>query len=69
LTAIASAEATPSVGKGWFARNRPGIGLHGAIVFLMIIWLIPTVGLLINSFRRVRQRLVERDLPAVCIHF
>ena len=50
MTAIASAEATPSAGRGWFARNRPGIGLHGAIVFLMIIWLIPTVGLLINSF-------------------
>lgn len=35
--------------KGWFARNH--IGIHTALIFLMIVWAIPTVGLLINSFR------------------
>jgi alpha-glucoside transport system permease protein len=35
----------------WMGRNRGSFGLHGALVILMIIWLVPTVGLLINSFR------------------
>ena len=35
--------------QGWFARNH--IGLHTALVILMFVWAIPTVGLLINSFR------------------
>ncbi len=32
----------------WFLRRLP---LHAAIVFLVIVWLIPTIGLLVNSFR------------------
>ncbi len=35
--------------QGWFARNH--IGLHTALIILMIIWAIPTLGLFINSFR------------------
>jgi len=35
--------------QGWFARNH--IGLHTALIILMIVWAIPTLGLLINSFR------------------
>jgi alpha-glucoside transport system permease protein len=35
--------------QGWFARNH--IGVHTALIVLMIIWGIPTLGLLINSFR------------------
>jgi alpha-glucoside transport system permease protein len=49
----AAAASRPQIGerRGWFGRNRGGIGLHGGIILLMVIWLIPTVGLLINSFR------------------
>ncbi|HTI29925.1 MAG TPA: carbohydrate ABC transporter permease [Methylomirabilota bacterium] len=35
--------------QGWFARNH--IGIHTALIILMIIWAIPTLGLFINSFR------------------
>ena len=35
--------------QGWFARNH--IGVHTALIVLMIIWGIPTLGLFINSFR------------------
>jgi alpha-glucoside transport system permease protein len=33
----------------FFARNH--IGVHTALVILMVIWAIPTLGLLVNSFR------------------
>ncbi len=35
--------------QGWVARNH--IGVHTALIVLMIIWGIPTLGLFINSFR------------------
>jgi len=35
--------------QGWLTRHH--IGLHTALIVLMIIWAIPTIGLLINSFR------------------
>lgn len=35
--------------QGWFARNH--IGVHTALIVLMIIWAIPTLGLFVNSFR------------------
>ena len=35
--------------QGWFARNH--IGLNTALIILMIVWAIPTIGLFINSFR------------------
>jgi alpha-glucoside transport system permease protein len=35
--------------QGFFARNH--IGVHTALIVLMIIWAIPTLGLFINSFR------------------
>ena len=45
------------------ADPRPGAGrasvgrlpIHLVIVFLMLVWLIPTVGLLVNSFRPARR--------------
>jgi alpha-glucoside transport system permease protein len=40
-------QAGPRV--GWLKRNH--IGLHTALIVLMVIWAIPTVGLFINSFR------------------
>lgn len=39
--------------RGWFARYH--IGLHTALIILMIIWAIPTFGLFINSFRPTDQ--------------
>jgi alpha-glucoside transport system permease protein len=35
--------------QGFFARNH--IGVHTALIVLMVIWAIPTLGLFINSFR------------------
>lgn len=35
--------------QGWFARRH--IGLHTALIVLMVIWAIPTFGLFVNSFR------------------
>ena len=48
MTAVARVEqAGPE--QGWFARKH--IGLHTALIILMIVWAIPTLGLLVNSFR------------------
>jgi alpha-glucoside transport system permease protein len=46
--------ATPGIDQagprqGWFARNH--IGVHTALIALMVIWAVPTIGLLINSLR------------------
>ena len=49
MTAVAAQQPRPIERQGWFARNR--VGLHTAIIVLMVIWAIPTIGLLINSFR------------------
>jgi len=35
--------------QGWFARHH--IGVHTALIVLMIVWAVPTLGLFINSFR------------------
>jgi len=40
-------QAGPRV--GWLKRNH--IGLHTALIVMMVIWAIPTLGLFINSFR------------------
>jgi alpha-glucoside transport system permease protein len=45
----AAADIAGSKNQGWFARHH--ISLHTALVVLMVIWLIPTVGLLVTSFR------------------
>ena len=47
MTAGALEQAGPR--QGWFARHH--IGLHTALLVLMLIWAIPTLGLFINSFR------------------
>jgi alpha-glucoside transport system permease protein len=51
MTAAATpiSEARPRVSR--FRRVRGGIGLHTVIIALMVIWAVPTVGLLVNSFR------------------
>jgi alpha-glucoside transport system permease protein len=35
--------------QGWFARSH--ISLHTALIVLMVVWAIPTLGLFVNSFR------------------
>jgi alpha-glucoside transport system permease protein len=51
---MTTAKATTTTGAERAART-PGLlsrlPLHLVVVFLMIIWLIPTIGLLVNSFR------------------
>jgi alpha-glucoside transport system permease protein len=51
MTAISETMNTGTRRKAWFARSRGRIGLHTILAVLMIIWLIPTVGLLVNSVR------------------
>ena len=46
MTAIPAAAADRSPGR--IGRRIP---LHFVVIFLMVVWLIPTIGLLVNSFR------------------
>jgi alpha-glucoside transport system permease protein len=47
MTAATIEQAGPK--QGWFGRHH--IGLHTALIVLMIVWAIPTLGLFVNSFR------------------
>jgi alpha-glucoside transport system permease protein len=38
-------------GSGRRSRFASRIPLHFVVIFLMVVWLIPTIGLLVNSFR------------------
>jgi alpha-glucoside transport system permease protein len=49
MTAIGAGMDQAGPKQGWLARHH--IGLHTALIVLMVIWAIPTIGLLINSFR------------------
>jgi alpha-glucoside transport system permease protein len=49
MTAVGARVEQAGPEQGWFARNH--IGVHTALIVLMIIWAIPTVGLFVNSFR------------------
>jgi len=51
MTAVPRTFDTGVSGKGWFARTRSRIGLHAVLALLMFVWLIPTIGLLVNSVR------------------
>jgi alpha-glucoside transport system permease protein len=54
MTAITEAPAAPEVGQarpGRPSRGRRRLLLHLAVLVLMIIWAVPTVGLLVSSFR------------------
>ena len=49
MTAVAVPRGQPAERQSWFARNH--VGLHTALAVIMIVWAIPTIGLVINSFR------------------
>jgi alpha-glucoside transport system permease protein len=51
MTSIASSGAATTRSRGWMSRNRGRLLLHLSLAILMIIWAVPTVGLLVNSFR------------------
>ena len=51
MTAAATPIEGPRPKPGRFRRMRGGIGLHTVVIALMVIWAIPTLGLLVNSFR------------------
>jgi alpha-glucoside transport system permease protein len=46
-----TAAVTPAAGSGRAARLVRRVPLHLVVVVLIVIWLIPTIGLLVNSFR------------------
>lgn len=49
---MTAAANTAVVGKkSWFTRVRGKLGLHTIVIVLLVIWAIPTLGLLVNSFR------------------
>jgi alpha-glucoside transport system permease protein len=52
-----TAAAPPrEVHVGRVARLRGHLGLHTIVILLMVIWAIPTLGLLINSFRPAAEQ-------------
>jgi len=53
MTAAAPAE---QVRLGRVGRVRGHITLHTVVILLMVIWAIPTIGLLINSFRPAAEQ-------------
>jgi alpha-glucoside transport system permease protein len=55
MTAAATPIAEPRPRVRRFDRLRGGIGLHTVVIALMIIWAVPTVGLLINSVRPAQE--------------
>lgn len=38
-------------GRSVFVRGLRRVALHASVIGLMVLWLIPTIGLLVNSFR------------------
>jgi alpha-glucoside transport system permease protein len=53
MTAAQGSErlAVASAAPGTLGRTLRRVALHGTLVVLMIIWLLPTIGLFVNSFR------------------
>lgn len=49
MTAVTTGLDQAGPEQGWFARNH--IGVHTALIVLMIVWAVPTFGLFVNSFR------------------
>jgi alpha-glucoside transport system permease protein len=51
MTVFEARLESPAATRSWFSRIRGRFGVHTVLIILMVIWLIPTVGLAINSFR------------------
>jgi alpha-glucoside transport system permease protein len=52
MTATTGARAVTAVeGQSRIPKPFRRLGLHFVVILLMVIWLLPTVGLLVNSFR------------------
>ena len=51
MTAVVEGLDAGARRPSWLARTRGRIGLHTVLAILMIIWLVPTVALLVNSVR------------------
>ena len=51
MTATDQPVARSIAGEGAIPRWLSRLGLHAFVIGLMVIWLIPTIGLFVNSFR------------------
>ncbi|HVA84798.1 MAG TPA: carbohydrate ABC transporter permease [Candidatus Saccharimonadales bacterium] len=51
MTAIAASSTIARTASATRRRRFPNLPKHFVVIFLMFIWLIPTIGLFINSFR------------------
>jgi alpha-glucoside transport system permease protein len=51
MTAIATPRVRASAAPGRWRRVLGRVPTHAVVIFLMFVWLIPTIGLLVNSFR------------------
>ncbi len=51
MTAVARGQAREAEASGTIGRTVRRFGLHAVVIILMVIWLLPTIGLLVSSFR------------------
>ena len=51
MTDVVAAEATAGTASGRWGRRLGHLPTHVVVILLMFVWLIPTIGLFINSFR------------------
>ncbi len=51
MTVVEARMESPAATRSWLSRIRGRFGVHTVLIILMVIWLVPTVGLAINSFR------------------
>ena len=51
MTATSDARVRPAAKERGLPRWVSRLPIHAFVIFLMVIWLIPTIGLFINSFR------------------
>ncbi len=51
MTAVTQDRARPAETTGIVGRTIRRFGVHAVVILLIVIWLIPTIGLFVNSFR------------------